>query len=333
MANQVNLYMGSTAYSVPVAGQTFDHGMSDAWVANATTQYNAMMGALSDISYSGVPFFVTTDQHGKGTGGNQWLANTDVSVKNVSLGDWCGDIFGPVAMGELAEKTAGIPNFMAIPGNHDFKKNVDNPANYNTINNSFHAVDGRRHSQYGYYSVKNTERNVKWVVVQPYVIDLDTTAGFRTVMTTEQTEWLIRELSVDDGYDIVLVQHMPLYGSGYSDRDGNTYSPEDFSNCDITQMLKHRISGSTGSFTDSDGIAHAYDFSDLQGRFLCTLHGHMHTEMWRTTDGLVSFCGVGYLTGYASTFGLIDRLNNKLMIWRFDDTTAYDVLEIPLNQQ
>lgn len=329
MSTNIDLYMGNTKYKVPTKAQSFKHGMSDAWVTNAATQYNAMMAVLSDISCSGIPFFVTTDHHGHGTYGQQWMANTDPTIRNINLGDYSADIFGPVSMAALVEQTSEIPNYIGVTGNHDFKKNADNPANYYDINNSFLVVGGRRCNQYGYSTVKDDALNVKYIIVQPFVIDLATTSGFTTAVHTEQAKWLISELSVNDGYDIVILQHMPLYGSGYLDRDGNTYSGQDFANCDITQMLKHRIRGGNGSFTDSDGIAHTYDFSNLQGRFLCTLHGHMHTEMWRAVDGLVSFCAVGYLTGYTSTFGLIDRLNNKLMIWRFDDTTIYDVLEIP----
>ena len=332
MGDSVKMYMGGTGYDLQVSGQTFKHGMSDTWVANATIQYNAMLSAMKEISTSGIPFFIATDQHGKGTYGQQWLANIDPSIRNINLGDYCSDIFGPIAMAELVEQTSGLPNYIGVPGNHDFKKNADNPANYYDINNSFKVVGGRRCSQYGYGTVKDDALNVKYVIVQPFVIDLTTTAGFTTGLYTEQAKWLIHELSVDDGYDIVILQHMPLYGGveGYTDRGSTAYAPEDFRTCDITQMLKDRISGTSGTFTDFEGVAHQYDFANLQGRFLCTLHGHMHTEMWRTVDGLTSYCACGYLTNYASTFGLIDRLNNKLRIWRFDSTAVYDELVLDI---
>lgn len=333
MGDSVKMYVGNTAYDVQIAGQTYDHGMSDAWVANATTQYEAMQAALKDISCSGIPFFIATDQHGDGTYGQQWVANTDPSVRNINLGDYSPDIFGPVSMASLVKQTSGLPNYIGVPGNHDFKRNEDNPANYYDINNSFKVVGGKRHNQYGYGTVKDDTLNVKYIIIQPFVIDLNNTSGFVTELHTEQVKWLIHELSVDDGYDIVILQHIPLYDAdnGYVDREGTAYSYQGFNNCDITQMLKDRISGASGTFTDSDSVVHNYDFANLQGRFLCTLHGHMHTEMWRTVDGLTSFCAVGYLTNYDSTFGLIDRANNKLRIWRFDNTTVYDELDLDIS--
>ena len=328
MNDSVKMYVGSTAYNVKISGQTFDHRMPETWVANATAQYNAMMAAMEDIPVSCIPFFIATDQHGDGTVGQQWVANTNPNIRNINLGDYSTDIFGPISMSKLVEQTSGIPNYIGIPGNHDFKKNENDPANYHDIVNSFIVDGGRRHNHFGYGTVKDDALNVKYIIVQPYIIDLDTTAGFTTKLNTEQAKWLIHELSINDGYDIVLLQHMPLYDNagGYVDRNGATYSPTDFRTCDITQMLKHRISGESGTFTDSDSVEHEYDFSNLQGRFLCTLHGHMHDEMWRSADGLTSFCAVGYLFNGDSTFGLIDRANNKLRIWRFDSNTVFDEL-------
>ena len=329
MSDTKKFYVDGTAYDVQISGQTFDHGMSDAWVANAATQYNAMLSALKEVSISGIPFFIATDHHGKGTFGQQWMANIDHAVRNINLGDYSPDTFGPVSMSALVEQTRELPNYIGVPGNHDFKKNTENPANYFDINNSFKVDGGRRINQYGYGTVKDDALNVKWVIIQPYAIDLDTAAGFTTGLHTEQAEWLLHELSVDDGYDIVILQHMPLYGE-YADRDGVVTNASDFASCDITQMLKDRLIGESGDFTDSDGVTFNYDFAGLHGRLLCTLHGHMHTEMWRTVGELTSYCAAGYLTNYASTFGLIDRLNNKLKIWRFDSVECFDYLELPI---
>ena len=73
MSETKKFYVGGTAYDVSISGQTFDHGMPDAWVANATTQYNALVAAMKEVSLSGIPFFITTDHHGDGTYGQQWL--------------------------------------------------------------------------------------------------------------------------------------------------------------------------------------------------------------------------------------------------------------------
>lgn len=330
MGKTKKFYVNGTAYDVPISGQSYDHGMPESWVANAQAQYGAMTAAMKEPSLSGVPFFIATDHHGKGTFAQQWLANTDPAVRSINLGDYSPDTFGPQSMAALAEQTAALPNYIGVPGNHDFKKNTENPANYFDINAGFRVDGGRRWDRQGYGTVKDEALNVKWLILQPYAIDLDTAAGFTTGLSTAQAQWLIRELSADDGYDVVILQHMPLYGA-YTTRDGATAQATDFSACDITGMLKDRIIGEAGDFLDSDGVMHNYDFAGVRGRLLCTLHGHMHTEMWRISDGLVSYCAPGYLSDHACVFGLIDRLNGRLTVWRFDSETVYGALSLNIS--
>ena len=91
--DDIKLYFGSTFYKVPVAGVEYDHIMSDAWVANAETQYNAMMTRLAEVSVSGVPFFISTDQHGGTLTQHRWLASINPGIKSINLGDTVGDSF------------------------------------------------------------------------------------------------------------------------------------------------------------------------------------------------------------------------------------------------
>jgi hypothetical protein len=285
MAQNVKLFFGSRSVSVPTEAVVHEHTMTEAWVNNAQTQYNAMMAVMTEISISGVPFFLSTDQHARTLTQHCWMANTDSSIKSISLGDTVGDCFSVVGVQRVIDQTSGLPNIILVPGNHEFKKNTTDPAlyptDYNAIHSAFTVDGGRRYNRYGYGSVLDEGRNVKWLIIQPYVIIEDpgdtSASGFTTELGTEQAKWLIRELSVNDGYDIVILRHAPL-GGDFIDRNGDIRSdaPMNDTMLGLEAMLKARISRGSGSLTDSDGVVHNYDFTNLDGELLGMLHGHLH---------------------------------------------------------
>ena len=181
------------------------------------------------------------------------------------------------------------------------------------------------------FTVKDEGRNVKYIGFQRHIIDHEASGGFRMPLSTELVEWLIRELSINDAYDIVLLQHEPLSGI-YTLRDGSESTTAVSQNEDITPILKAKANGGSGSFTDDDGVVHSYDFANAKAPILCSLHGHLHTEQWRIDTGVTSYCAVGEcLHGLqGNTIGLIDRVNKKLRIWKFDNTAVYDELAIDI---
>lgn len=331
MANNVRLFFGSKSVSVPTEAIVHEHTMTEAWIANAETQYNAMSAVLDEISVSGIPFFISTDQHGRTLTQHCWLANTDPTIKSINLGDTAGDYFNHNTLTKVGEEIAELPNIINVPGNHDFKKNTIDPAlyptDYNAIHSAFTVDGGRRYNRYGYGSVVDDSRNVKWLIVQPYVINEDpadtSVAGFTVDISTEQARWLIRELSVDDGYDIVILRHSPFSGD-FVGRNGdirnNTDQPA------LETMLQNRVAGVTGTFTDTDGVEHSYDFSNLTGNLLGMLHGHLHDEVWKVENGLAAYCAPQLGNNMSCVFGVFDRHNKKLRIWKFDNTAVYDEL-------
>lgn len=337
MANKVRLFFGSKSVSVPTEAIVHEHTMTEAWIANAETQYNAMSAVLDEISVSGIPFFISTDQHGRTLTQHCWLANTDPTIKSINLGDTAGDYFNHNTLTKVSEEIAELPNIINVPGNHDFKKNTIDPAlyptDYNAIHSAFTVDGGRRYNRYGYGSVVDESRNVKWLIIQPYVINEDpndtSVAGFTVELGTEQAKWLIRELSANDGYDIIILRHAPLNG-GFVDRNGEVTTISDPNGDVLEAMLQNRISGVSGTFTDTDGVTHNYDFTNLDGNLLGMLHGHLHREVWKTTNGLTAYCADGTLHDMSCVFGVFDRHNKKLRIWKFDNTAAYDELVLDI---
>lgn len=327
MAEEIKLYFGSTYYNVPMSSAYLKHTMTDTWVANAKTQYNAMKSVISEISVDGIPFFISTDQHGGGLQGHRWLAGFDPTIKSINLGDNFSS-FSVENAQSIVEQIGGLPNIISVPGNHEFMATGDESC-YEIINNAYTADGLRRFNRYCYYSVIDDSHNVKWLAIQPYVIDATDGSGFVNRFKTEQAKWLIKELSADDGYDIILLNHQPFNGS-FVGRNGETTNNSNPPLNSLTNVLKDRVSGGSGTYTDSDGVVHNYDFSNTDTKLLGMLHGHLHKEVWRTENGFPEYCADGQLNNKSCVFGVFDRLNNKLRIWKFDNSAVYDELTLDI---
>ena len=53
-------------------------------------------------------------------------------------------------------------------------------------------------------------------------------------------------------------------------------------------MIAARKNKTSGTFTDSEGISHTYDFSNVSGDLLMSLHGHAHFEAYRTFENSIT---------------------------------------------
>ena len=88
-------------------------GLSTTWIANAETAYNAMLTELQKLSYSGVPFFIQTDLHGRSNAPARWLHNKNKSVKNLNLGD---DVVDYYSITERSQGEANVEEFITANG-------------------------------------------------------------------------------------------------------------------------------------------------------------------------------------------------------------------------
>lgn len=331
--SDVFFYSDGTRYRFNVDSADFDNNMSASWKSYAATQYANLVSAFN-ASNRAIPFFISTDQHGgnkNNADGNRWLAGNDSEigfVRNFNLGD-LGDKYSKSTFDGWYERTYNIPYYFSLPGNHDYNKNGTTYADYNVMNRDFCADgDKRIIDQKGFFSLYDWKRNVKYLAIQPYTIDTTKTAGWRLELGTKQVNWLISELEAKDSMDIIVISHMPTNGT-YTNLSGESVSHNDFSADFRTILEAYRAKGS-GTFTDELNVSHSYDFSDTNGNLLCTLHGHTHSEEVMTKNTLVSFCADYYAGSYACTFGLIDRDNNVLKTWRFDNNQAFSERQFSL---
>ena len=308
-----------------------------AWETNAATAYANLLEAYKAVPNSGIPFFITTDQHGRGVEVNRWLNNHDASINgmdvmNLNLGDTVVDIFNAAELGNIYNRSWQIKNHIMVFGNHEIKMSSEIPNLYD-LNRWFISTRGRKFyvGPMGCFTVYDDAHSVKYVCVANYY---QAESGIVRGFDADSAEWLVNELAKNDGYDVIYLQHWPVFTTKrLRTADSETADTENHSssyNYKIWQMLLARKKKNSGTFIDSLGGEHAYDFTNCEHDLLITLHGHNHQEQMSTADGLTAYAADLLGDNRRCTFGLIDRLNSKATFWVFDSTGCLDPLELPI---
>ena len=311
-----------------------------------------------------IPIIVCTDQHGQLSGKKQFFddINTCVNWYDISkffnLGDTVTSITGTFT-DDVSEITSigalqtAMNVLSPIPmdkqvnvfGNHDTWCSKSGAQGYKKLPQYilaqyFRNVQGQRASNSGYFAVKDDYFNVKYVILSAFeypVADGETCTN--ETASTEQIAWLINELSKKDGYDIVIVAHEPLFpdweGRSYESRLTSADSSVNHSNrwarlntddIFVSRKLKH-----SGSFTDSSGIVHTYNFSGMKEDLLCGIDGHLHYDCSQYTENDEFLCESfgAWKEGYIY-FALIDRRNEQINVWKIDYTNlVYENYQVP----
>lgn len=312
---------------------TLSHSMSDDWVANAETAYASVLAEMKLYGNDAIPFFVQTDLHGRNNDPARWMHNKDGRIKNINLGDIVVDYFSDSAGDSYRKSATPIQNLITVYGNHDaYTLSAENATEYGlTYYYSDTTTAGRRQpSRRGYFISYDNVYNVKYLVVCPYYMANDGTREAVGILT-DQMSWLLRELSLDDGYDIVLLMHQ-LWTDTHYHRDGTFQDWADAPTVleNLWTVLKDRRNKRSGTITDSSGVEHSYDFTACTSRVLCSLHGHAHEELMLSEDGMTAYVADWYGDNNSCVFGIIDRANNKLKIWEVKTTGVSDLLELEI---
>lgn len=313
------VFGGDEPWEPTILSYDTNYLINAAWLASAETQRDAAK-MLCQASSDAIPFFIMTDGHGRYNECNKGCHNLAESVMryipNIQLGDYASYYNYGANPADHARTSAGISNYICAMGNHEFmSKATGDIPDLPTLVASYvpnDAIIGS--STYGYYKKLDTKYNVKWLVTQPHIPDANNSSGFVTKMTSDQYAWLIDELETNDGFDIVLVQHEGLNGT-YTKLDGTTYNVN-YPAIDINTILSARKAKTAGSYTDSYGVTHTFDFRSCTSDFLCSLHGHWHVVSYITkaTLGFPVFVGRDVTGNGDSCYGVIDRDGGKLHI-------------------
>lgn len=271
-----------------------------------------------------IPIFVCTDSHRWSPQHPQRYVNnidTDgMKIANINLGDDVTEHWDDLKFDTIYNNIRYIKNYIGVCGNHD-KWDGTSTTEY-FLRRIFTSKKARyiAKSKRCCYTVKDDLHNVKYIIFDPYYAP---NSGVPMVsVPTVVATWFIKELSKNDGYDIIFLNHQPLTDNNIH-RDGTkqTWKMESYEEpifSALFNVLKNRKNKRKGTYTDTDGIAHQYDFSQCENDLLCLLHGHSHEELYYIEDGLTSYVcdwDGAESTGYKSTFIAIDRSKEILTAW------------------
>ena len=326
--NQVAMLSLSTGETVNPSAYS---GLSADYVAMVQSNYDAMMAeCLGD--YNKIPIIVHTDQHGRIGASNQVMkligdmVNWYEVSKCINLGDTVADRFGTTALENYLSATKdSIPlsKRLDVYGNHDVWDSNDSQkytVDQKRLSPYFKNIYARRHGNNGYFTVFDDYYNVKYLVISDLEYP-DTNYSTRRI-TTAQAKFIVSELSEDDGRDVVLVSHAPLDSDEVTSRDSTyqAYSEKFLSDTtahnSFMTMIAARKNKTSGTFTDSEGISHTYDFSNVSGDLLMSLHGHAHFEAYRTFENSITEFIFDWFYGNTFYFAYIDRKEKKFKVWK-----------------
>ena len=326
--NQVAMLSLSTGETVNPSAYS---GLSADYVSMVQSNYDAMMAeCLGD--YNKIPIIVHTDQHGRIGASNQVMkligdmVNWYEVSKCMNLGDTVPDRFDMTTLENYLSATKdSIPlsKRLDVYGNHDVWDSDDSQkytVDQKRLSPYFKNIYARRHGNNGYFTVVDDYYNVKYLVISDLEYP-DTNYSTRRI-TTAQAKFIVSELSEDDGRDVVLVSHVPLDSDEVTSRD-NTYQAysEKFlsdttAHNSFMTMIAARKNKTSGTFTDSEGISHTYDFSNVSGDLLMSLHGHAHFEAYRTFENSITEFIFDWFYGNTFYFAYIDRKEKKFKVWK-----------------
>ena len=270
-----------------------------------------------------IPIFVCTDSHRWSPQHPQRFVNnidTDgMKIANINLGDDVAERWEDLKFDTIYNNIRYIKNYIGVCGNHDKWGGTDKTEYFLrrifTSQNAEYIGKSKRCC----YSVTDGKHNVKYIVFDPYYAP---NSGVPMVsIPTQVAKWVINELSKNDGYDIIFLNHQPLTDNNIH-RDGTkqTWKMESYEEPifnALFNVLKDRKNKRKGTYTDTDGIDNQYDFSQCENDLLCLLHGHSHEELYYIEDGLTSYVcdwDGAESTGYKSTFIAIDRSEETLIV-------------------
>lgn len=311
--------------------------------------------------YRKIPIIVSTDQHGRRSEGIFNLIGKTFSMHDISkvmnLGDtiseW-GDsdpehpLLSNSGLEAWCESVKAIPfsKQLNVFGNHDtwYGNHADEgnpigtryPSSQTHLYQYFRNIYARRTNNNGWFVDYDDAFNVKYVVVSGFEYQ-NGSSVWR--IGTEQMKFVIDELSKSDGYDIVIVSHVPLRvdPSQMTLPTGDVYNDSVYcvSALDTDAFFAARKNKESGTIVDSDGVEHDYDFSGCETELLCSLHGHTHEDVYLYLNDNLLVNAFDWFDDSTFFLALIDRVNRQLNVWKIEATggvPSYQNYQIPFDK-
>lgn len=347
-----------------------EYGISAEFAAVIDNARKAWMTEYNG-DYRKIPLIAHTDQHGRlslatshklfkylGATVNWYSVSKVMNLGDTVSVEWYdADKEKPLLtctqLEEAAECLKPIPfsKRLEVFGNHDTWYG-DYATDGNTIGTRypstqahleqyFRNIYARRTNNNGWFVVHDDSFNVKYVVISGF--EYNGNVAFR--IGTKQMEFIVDELGKDDGYDIVIMSHVPIYyavdttvyPTGMTDANVAGYMLR-VAEINTDALFNARKNKTSGTVTDSDGVEHTFDFSNCTTDILCNLSGHMHIDGYNyvsdANDGLLSVTLDKFVDGCIH-FVLVDRENRRVNVWKIsnpDDTPQCVNYQIPLDK-
>jgi len=308
------------------------------WLANAETQRNAIK-TIYEQSVDAIPFFLQTDGHGRYNEGNKGCHNLAEPVMryipNLQLGDYASYYSDGRSATNHITSSAGLSNYFPAMGNHEFMVGSDETAeepDMAILVPAFTPSNAILGSEtYGYYKVYDDAYNVKWLIGQAHMPDSNNSSGFVYGATSEQFQWFIDEMEANDGYDIIVLNHEPWPGTYYNWTNEAEYI-YDRTTFDLAPIMTDRKAKRSGTYIDTSGVTHNYDFANCSSDLLCSIHGHIHRilTMEKEEYGFPVVVGRDMTNAGDCLYGIIDRAGGKLYLYPFTRTVVGNVIELDL---
>lgn len=304
-----------------------------------------------------IPLIIHTDQHGNFSKPLwdtvdkmvDWYEISKVANLGDTISAWA-DADADHPLTKSAELEAYLESMESVPyskrievfGNHDTWKIVDGNtvgmAPQNHLRKYFKNIYARGKDNYGNMVVYDDRYNVKYLIISGMAYDSAIGGYSHYIIPSASWDWIIAQLEMADGYDVVVMSHVALGSGGAAITDPT--GENNVTTCGNVDWVSRadfwgaRKNKSAGSFTDQYGVSHAYDFSRCNSEILCGLHGHEHADGYYYVGNalLDVFFDAYYISPRAIHFVLIDRENRQLNVWKVDDTPQVQNYQVPLDK-
>ena len=281
----------------------YNDNLNATFIANCKSAY-AQICFLTAWDYDKIPFILTTDQHSRIyenrlTGIYRMLddiVDWQRISKVINLGDVSTDaVISDFRQFDKCYKLLPLDKQVNVWGNHDYGN--DSTFDQQYLKQYFNSGNMRRGGGNGYFCVYDDDFNAKYLVWNN--LEHIGEQNRNNKMTTHQVNWIIEELTKNDGYDIIICSHWFLdCRNRYAYDEGRWYYPYDRPDepfltdstveADFLQMIADRKNKTSGSFTDDEGVTHSYDFSDCESELLTQLSGHDHIDNYKHIEDSIT---------------------------------------------
>lgn len=333
-------------FSSGAAEDTSFSTLDEEWKATVQANYDEFIAEVDGDS-SKIPLIVSTDQHGAIDPKSEYYQYINSIVdwtkvsKIINLGDTVKELFNVGDLLSYRVATMCLPDEKRIEvvGNHDrFFLPVGAPVDLFFFPNDENSIAIDRKA----FTVKDEEFNVRYLALDTKYFPWNSNNG---ALYTADADYLVRELSKNDPSDIILLSHPYIFNDAIISRTGRVFTGSDYyiglkregseAKQSFLDMLTARKNKTSGVLVDSLGIKHPYDFTNCQGEFLMSLHGHHHTEGYETKDGITEFLFQSMTLDNANNtepgvfyFAYIDRDAKTFKCWK--NYEGYDAWEISI---